>query len=177
MNGTASRVLPGIRWWLPLLLGVAVLWTVFRGLYVVREAGKLTAALEATVQRQAAFEFLNPLYLDITMEADGLEPGNSLALPSPHVLGRENLPGLSEMFKRMAARYGFESSDIRYQVLTDNGQRLLQVSLPLKGRYRHLGPLLADLIRLPSLVAVDRLSAVWHDEGDAIDIELKLALE
>ena len=177
MNGNASRYLPGIRWWIPILLGVAVLGTVGRGLLVVRESGKLACALETTLQRQSVLEVLYPLYQEMNMAVGGLENGSRLALPSLQVLGRGHLPGLSEMFKGMAAQYGIESGDIRFEVQTDNGQRLLQVALPLKGRYRDLGPLLADLIRLPSLISVDRLSAVWYENGDAIDIELKLALE
>lgn len=166
-----------LRWCLPVVLLVALLIMGWRGMLVVHETLQLQAALDATLGREAALTMLSPLYVHLQEEAAELAADDQLVLPPLSPLGLEEVPALSDLFQGMVRKHGFKAQEIGFQVQTQNGHRHLQVSLPLQGRYQRLGPLLAELIALPALVSVDRLSAVWNENGDVIAITCKLALE
>ena len=177
MRTAGNKLLTVLRWVLPLVLAVAVVGAVSRGVLVGRETLALTDMLHTAEQQQAVLALLLPLYAQLSSEANQVLDAEPLLYPGRQALDTELLPEWSERFQNMATMHGFRTKDIDFQVHTEDQVRFLQVTLPMVGRYQQFGPFLADVIRLPSLLSVDHLSVVWGDDADRIDITFRLAVE
>ncbi|MFU8780659.1 MAG: hypothetical protein ACNA71_06500 [Kiritimatiellia bacterium] len=177
MRTSGQSSLGFLRWIVPVVLVVAVVAMGVRAFRVAREMLAVHARLDAATQRQAEQTLLYPLYLRLMADAEAIAQERDLVVSGSQALVAADLPAISDMLQKMITQHGFESRDIGFQVRTANGQRYLGVSLPVQGRYRDLGPLLADVIRQPYLLSFDRLSAVWGENRDEIEIAFKFALE
>lgn len=177
MNG--SRVFmrsAAIRHGLPIVLGLFVLVSAIRLVFPARERTHLKQRLATAAQQRGAMETLYPLYVEMC-GMDRMEDWSALALPERVPLNEESVRSASDIFNRLAVAHDMEVDKALFTVVDEGGRRALQVDLTLRGLYRQLGALLVELIRLPSLEAVVRVSAARGDDLAQIHLELRLGLE
>ena len=167
----------GMRWFFPGVLAVAILGVAVHGALVVRETFAMRYLQETTGQQQSAMAVLYPLYLQLSREVEEIEEADLLAYPEWETLRVGDLPQLSASLEEMVSEHGLVALDIGFQVKAENARRLLLVTLPLRGRYRQLGGVLEGVIELPSLLSIDRLSVVWGEAADEIELIFRLAME
>ena len=166
-----------IGWLLPGVLAIAVLGASVRGGFAVRDRFVKLYQLEAIENEQAALAVLYPFYLQLQREMADEKESDFSGYPSLETLRVEDLPSLSESLHQMVSEQGMTVADIGFQVKAENEHRLLLVTLPLRGRYRQVGGVLAAVIQMPSLLSVDRFSAVWGEGSDEIELVFQLAME
>ncbi len=158
------------------LLGLLLTGSLVRLLLVLRAQVRLEQAVAETVARCQEQEILHPVYREI-LALDPVAGRDALVLQPRQPLRQDAVTNLSAELGRIAAGAGFVPGEILVQVAGEDQHRLLKVELPAEGAYRRLGVLLADLIRMPSLESLRRVSVQRGDGADLLKIELMLVIE
>jgi len=157
-------------------LGLLLAGALIRLLLVLRTQVLLERAIAAAVVQRQIQEQLHPVYRDL-VALDRMADRDALALPPRLPLRQDDVINVSAELGRIASEYEFVPGEIQIQVAGEGPSRYLKVELPAEGSYRRLGSLLADLIRLPSIEALQRVSVRRDGETDHVKIDLRLAIE
>lgn len=158
------------------VLGLLLAASLMRLLLVLQTQARLERAVVAAVAQRQAQEHLHPVYREL-LALDRIADRDALVLPPRQPLRQEDVMNVSTELGRIATDSEFVPGEIQIQVAGEDPHRFLKVELPAEGSYRHLGSLLADLIRLPALEALQRVSVQRGDGTDHVKIELSLAIE
>lgn len=161
------------------LVALTVFLLVLLGLvWPVRERMQLQSALAATQQRRQQQEILFPFYQSL-LARDRISNWKDLLASSPEPLQQEQVVQVPAILADLARAHGYRITDREdYRVRMGTGEkRVLQVVLPLQGRYADLGALLGDLLRQPFLDRVTSLRVEELGARQAITIGMDLLLE
>lgn len=167
---------PLVRRTLIALAAAALLLSLLRLVPPLRERVRLHRQLAAVRGNLASQEILQPLFETIS-NTDQADSFAALVPPVPCPLRQGEVATVSTLFEQLAVKHGFAMGMVSLRMISDPPRRLLAVTLPLVGAYDQLGPLLKDLLLLPSLESLDRITVRFEDPVDRINVELKLSLE
>ncbi len=155
---------------------IALLLSVLRLVPLLQERARLQHRLAAVIAQRDRQQILYPLFTEL-MNADQADAFAGLVPPGTCPLRQDEVATVSTLFEQLAVGHGFAIGRVRLRMISDPPRRLLSVALPLDGAYDQLGPLLNDLLLMPSLEALDRVTVQLEDPVDRIQVEMKLALE
>jgi len=154
----------------------ALLVSLLRLVTPLQERARLQHRLSAVMAKGAEQAILSPLLAEMK-NADKVDSFAALAPPAKHALRQEEVATVSTRFEQLAAAHGFEIGRVQLRMISDSPQRLLAAVLPLNGDYEQFGAVLKELLLLPSLESLDRVSVHFEYPVDRVSVELKLALE
>jgi len=165
-----------IRTGIPLLLGVLLIVSLVGLVPRLHGRVRLSRELEATTLDRQVQERLYPAYMAL-QTIDRLTDRPGLDLPTRRPLSRESVPALPDRLLDLVETHAFRADGVPMKVVSDGDRRVLAVDLELAGRYDALGPLLADLIRLPAYDALDRLAVSREQGEDRVQVRMRMVLE
>ncbi len=169
---------PGIPFGLFLVALVAFL-VALAGLFApVRARLQLEAELDDTRFRRQQQEVLFPFYQSL-LSRDRLSEWEDLYAGPAVPLEQAQVVEVPSMLADVTSPHGFrimDRSDYRVRRRQD-GSRMLQVELPLQGRYADLGDLLKDLLLQPYVGQITYLRVEELPAGQAVTIGMDLLLE
>lgn len=142
----------------------------------LRDRFRLERSLLSATQQRASLDLLYPFYEEL-LKVDHVSDWPALVLPAPQPLEQDDVLTVSDLFMRMAEAHELTLERVQLKVVSEPGKRVLRVSLPMSGLYRQMGPFLKDLVRLPSLETIERISVQLGNVKDSFNIELRLSLK
>ncbi len=169
---------PGIRFGI-FLVALTVFLLALLGLVApLRTRLQLQAALDSTRIRRQQQEILFPFYQSLLVR-DRIGDWKDLDAGTPVPLKQDQVVQVPSLLADLTSPHGYRVMDrTDYRIREGaGGKRVLQVELPMRGRYEDLGGLLGDILRFP---AVDRITLLRVEELEGVQgvtIGLDLLLE
>lgn len=158
------------------LAAVALLGSLIRLVPPLCKRARLQRVLSTSLENRLARQALYPLFTEIS-SMEQVDTFKALIPPVKIPLRQEDVATVSAVFEQLAERHGFAVGMVSVRVISELPRRQLSVELPLDGAYGQFGGVLKDLLRLPSLESIDRITVLIGDSLERINVEFKLALE
>jgi hypothetical protein len=148
------------------------------GLYgPLRESSRLRDELDAARSTLDRLNRLFPLYADLSTQP---EPADwpALRIPPRRALDERNVMEVPAVFLRAAAASGMELGAVSPKVQSDEaGRRHLRVEASVSGPYDRLRTFLVEIMKIPSLEAVEEVEIQRSSMQESVLIVARLALE